>query len=81
MTCGNAKISKITRKSKSKNVRAQLYQRLEPTCKQQFSATTVARESVTGKNRQTQKMTLLAASAPLEHNTRSSLCHPNMSLN
>ena len=40
VTCGNAKISKITRKSKSKNVRAQLYQCLEPTCKQQFSATT-----------------------------------------
>jgi transposase-like protein len=40
VTCGNPKISKITRKSKSKNVRAQLYQCLEPTCKQQFSATT-----------------------------------------
>jgi hypothetical protein len=37
--CGNDKISKITRKTASKNKRAQLYQCLEPTCKQQFSAT------------------------------------------
>ena len=40
MVCGNNKVSKITRKSKSKNVRAQIYQCLEPTCKHQFSATT-----------------------------------------
>src|SRR6266567_2798871 len=39
-TCGADKISKITRKSKTKNKRAQLYQCLEPSCKQQFSATT-----------------------------------------
>src|SRR5579884_1138873 len=38
--CGADKVSKITRKSKTKNKRAQLYQCLEPTCKQQFSATT-----------------------------------------
>ena len=38
-TCGNDKISKITRKSTTKNVRKSLYQCLEPTCKQQFSAT------------------------------------------
>lgn len=38
-TCGNDKISRITRKTPSKNKRAQLYQCLEPTCKQQFSAT------------------------------------------
>jgi transposase-like protein len=38
-TCGNDKISKITRKTASKNKRAQVYQCLEPTCKQQFSAT------------------------------------------
>jgi transposase-like protein/predicted RNA-binding Zn-ribbon protein involved in translation (DUF1610 family) len=37
--CGNNKISRITRKSRSKNVRKSLYQCLEPTCKQQFSAT------------------------------------------
>lgn len=37
--CGAKEISKITRKSESKNVRAQLYQCLEPSCKQQFSAT------------------------------------------
>jgi transposase-like protein len=37
--CGNDRISRITRKSKSKNVRKSLYQCLEPTCKQQFSAT------------------------------------------
>jgi transposase-like protein len=38
-TCGDNKISKITRKSATKNVRKSLYQCLEPTCKQQFSAT------------------------------------------
>jgi hypothetical protein len=38
-TCGNDKISKITRKTASKNKRAQIYQCLETTCKQQFSAT------------------------------------------
>ena len=48
-TCGNDKISKITRKNvitrgpnkgkPSKNVRTRIYQCLEPTCKQQFSAT------------------------------------------
>src|SRR5579884_3993222 len=37
--CGADKVSKITRKSKTKNKRAQLYQCLEPSCKQQFSAT------------------------------------------
>ncbi len=37
--CGAKEISKITRKSKSKNVRAQVYQCLEQTCKSQFSAT------------------------------------------
>jgi transposase-like protein len=37
--CGNDGISRITRKSKSKNVRTRIYQCLEPTCKQQFSAT------------------------------------------
>ena len=37
--CGCNRISKITRKSASKNKRAQLYQCLESTCKQQFSAT------------------------------------------
>lgn len=37
--CGNQKISKITRKTASKNKRAQIYQCLEKTCKQQFSAT------------------------------------------
>ncbi len=42
VTCGNDKISRITRKvsKKTDNKRAQLYQCLEPTCKQQFSATT-----------------------------------------
>jgi transposase-like protein len=40
LTCGNDKVSKITRKTAGKNKRAQLYQCLEPTCKQQFSATT-----------------------------------------
>jgi transposase-like protein len=38
-TCGNDRISRITRKSTTKNVRKSLYQCLEPTCKQQFSAT------------------------------------------
>jgi transposase-like protein len=38
-TCGAKEISKITRVSKTKNVRTQLYQCLEKTCKQQFSAT------------------------------------------
>ncbi len=38
--CGSAKHLRITRKTASKNKRAQLYQCLEPTCKQQFSATT-----------------------------------------
>jgi hypothetical protein len=38
-TCGNDRISKITRKTVTKNKRAQVYQCLEPTCKQQFSAT------------------------------------------
>src|SRR5271170_6031572 len=38
-TCGNDRISRITRKSATKNVRKSLYQCLEPTCKQQFSAT------------------------------------------
>ena len=37
--CGAKEVSKITRKSKTKNVRAQLYQCLEKTCKSQFSAT------------------------------------------
>jgi len=37
--CGAKEISTITRQSKSKNVRAQLYQCLEKTCKSQFSAT------------------------------------------
>lgn len=42
VTCGGKEISRITRKvtKKSDNKRAQLYQCLEPTCKQQFSATT-----------------------------------------
>jgi transposase-like protein/predicted RNA-binding Zn-ribbon protein involved in translation (DUF1610 family) len=38
-TCGNDKISTITRQSKTKNKRGKLYQCLEATCKQQFSAT------------------------------------------
>jgi hypothetical protein len=38
-TCGCDHISRITRKSATKNVRKSLYQCLEPTCKQQFSAT------------------------------------------
>ncbi len=37
--CGNNRISRITRKSTTKNVRKNLYQCLEPTCKQQFSVT------------------------------------------
>jgi transposase-like protein len=37
--CGCDKISKITRKAASKNKRAQIYQCLEKTCKQQFSVT------------------------------------------
>ena len=37
--CGAKEVSKITRQSKSKNIRAQLYQCLEKTCKSQFSAT------------------------------------------
>jgi transposase-like protein len=37
--CGAKEVSTINRKSKSKNVRAQLYQCLEKTCKSQFSAT------------------------------------------
>jgi hypothetical protein len=37
--CGCDRISRITRKAKSKNVRKNLYQCLEPTCKQQFSVT------------------------------------------
>ena len=38
-TCGNNEISKITRKTASKNKRTRIYQCLEKTCKQQFSAT------------------------------------------
>lgn len=37
--CGCNRISRIERKSKSKNLRKNLYQCLEPTCKQQFSVT------------------------------------------
>jgi transposase-like protein len=37
--CGNDHISKITRKTASKNKRGQIYQCLEKTCNQQFSAT------------------------------------------
>ena len=37
--CGNNRISRIIRKSQTKNVRKNLYQCLEPTCKQQFSVT------------------------------------------
>jgi transposase-like protein len=37
--CGCDRISKITRKTKSKNKRTRIYQCLESTCKQQFSAT------------------------------------------
>jgi transposase-like protein len=38
-TCGAKEVSAIARKSNGKNKRAQLYQCLEPTCKQQFTAT------------------------------------------
>src|ERR1035441_5489195 len=38
-TCGNDHISRITRKSDTKNVRKNLYQCLEPTCREQFSVT------------------------------------------
>jgi transposase-like protein len=38
-TCGVDKVSRITRKSTSKNVRKSVFQCLEKTCKQQFSAT------------------------------------------
>ena len=38
-TCGNDRISTINRKTASKNKRAQVYQCLQKTCKQQFSAT------------------------------------------
>jgi transposase-like protein len=37
--CGAKEVSTITRKTKSKNKRAQVYQCLEKTCKSQFSAT------------------------------------------
>jgi transposase-like protein len=37
--CGCERISKITRKTASKNKRTRIYQCLEDTCKQQFSAT------------------------------------------
>ena len=37
--CGCADVSKITRKTPSKNKRTRIYQCLETTCKQQFSAT------------------------------------------
>lgn len=37
--CGNDKIGNIERKSRSKNKRTQLYVCLEPTCRNQFSAT------------------------------------------
>ena len=37
--CGAKEVSTITRKSKTKNKRAQVYQCLEKTCKSQFSAT------------------------------------------
>jgi len=42
VTCGSKEISRITRTvtKKTDNKRAQLYQCLEPSCKQQFSATT-----------------------------------------
>jgi transposase-like protein len=38
--CGNDKISRVERKSETKNKRTRLYTCLEPTCKHQFSATT-----------------------------------------
>ncbi len=37
--CGNKEVSTITRQSESKNKRGRIFQCLEPTCKQQFSAT------------------------------------------
>jgi len=37
--CGCDRVSRITRKSPSKNKRTRIYQCLEPSCKQQFSAT------------------------------------------
>jgi hypothetical protein len=37
--CGCAEISKIVRKNPGKNKRTRIYQCLEPSCKQQFSAT------------------------------------------
>lgn len=37
--CGCDRISKIVRRTASKNKRTRIYQCLEPTCKQQFSAT------------------------------------------
>jgi transposase-like protein len=40
VTCGCDRISRITRKSKTKNLRGNLYQCLEPSCKQQFTSTT-----------------------------------------
>src|SRR5882724_10963751 len=39
VTCGDNKISVIERQTESKNKRGKLFQCLEPTCKQQFSAT------------------------------------------
>jgi transposase-like protein len=39
VTCGANRISKITRKTASKNVRSNLYQCLEPSCKVQFTST------------------------------------------
>jgi len=39
VTCGCDRISKIERKTASKNVRSNLYQCLEKTCKQQFTST------------------------------------------
>jgi transposase-like protein len=39
VTCGNDKVSKIARAKQSKNKRGQYYTCLEPSCKQQFSAT------------------------------------------
>jgi transposase-like protein len=39
VTCGADKVSRIERESKTKNKRTRIYQCLEPTCKQQFTAT------------------------------------------
>jgi transposase-like protein len=39
LQCGSDRISRVERKSKSKNKRTRLYTCLEPTCKQQFSPT------------------------------------------